>query len=475
MNFSVYQIQELSQILSGRPVNVESHAQIRSFSIDSRTLMEGDWFFCISGERTDGHDHVEQALARGAAGVVLNPSRLPKHLQNRNFPRIQVPDPNSALREWAAHARQYYRGKVLGITGSNGKTSTKEMLARLCAGIGQQVEATPGNFNNWIGVPLTLLSADPDTGWWVIEMGTNRFGEMAELSRIVMPDGAILTNIGESHLEFLRDTEGVAREKCGMFEGMNSVAPVIVPSSLLHLDQVEWFANECGVRLVRYALDEEGDELAADYHAQTIESSGSGILFSLFGLTMHAGTANPLQLRNLISALVLLHQFGISAELLQHAAEILDLSVPGRFHWRKLKQGWLIDDTYNANPGSFLGVLQAIRSMHPEEPLWVVAGPMAELGERSPELHRETGATIFNAGAERLFILGGETGAEYLRGWSASGGGKTKAQRFSELPELLDVFNSQWPGRGIVLVKGSRSARMERFVEKVFESVSETT
>ena len=142
------------------------------------------------------------------------------------------------------HLRNKFNGKVLAITGSNGKTSTKDILASLCSFLDPMAHATPGNYNNLIGVPLTILSSSNKSKWWIIEIGTNKFGEIAELSNIVRPNAAIITSIGESHLEFLESTVGVAKEKSGLFKGMSPGSRVVIPHSLMHKELVEHFAGK---------------------------------------------------------------------------------------------------------------------------------------------------------------------------------------------------------------------------------------
>ena len=170
---------------------------------------------------------------------------------------------------------------------------------------------------------------------------------------------------------------------------------------------------------------------------------------------------------------VLLYENGVDAEQLQQAVSGLDFQVSGRFEWKRLDEGWLIDDSYNANPGSFRGVLQSIRFMHPKTPLIAVIGPMAELGENAEQLHKEVGEVIYHSGCKKLLVLGGDLGESYLEGWKNAGGPKEDAMRFESLEELQKDFQQEWDQKSIVLVKGSRSAAMERFVKAILNHESE--
>ena len=448
----LYTIGEMSQIFKAKTEKINTDLLVHGFSIDSRTMNAGELFFCIKGENTDGHHYISQALEKGACAVVADPACIPEAISQSSFPRILVQDPNLALREWAADIRKRFTGKVLAVTGSNGKTTTKEILAGLCRHLDPNAYATPGNFNNFIGVPLTLLEAPPDAKWWVIEIGTNHFGEVAELSKVVQPTAGIITNIGQSHLEFLQNTEGVAREKSGLFAGMSPGNKVIVPDTLLHLDLVEEEAVKAGVDIVKTT-------------AVTEQVAGKNCKIRFFNEWIESSIDSPLLQQNLVLALTLLKEEGVPVALLKQAAAALDLSVKGRYQQIEMDDWILIDDTYNANPSSFYSVLENLNKTYPGLRKIVVCGAMAELGDLSPELHRQVGETMVKNGVEKMFGLGGAEIKFYLEGWK-NGGGKTEAaRRFSDIDDLTKTFREELRASDVVLVKGSRSAQMERFVE----------
>ena len=450
----LYTFREMRQIINAKLEYIDPDSSFNDFSIDSRTVKDGDVFFCIKGEMTDGHQYISQALEKGASAVVANPEIIPDALQKRDFPKILVPDPNLALREWASDARKNFEGKVLAVTGSNGKTSTKEILSGLCSFFDSNAYATPGNYNNYIGVPLTLLDAPTEAEWWVIEIGSNNFGEIAELSKIVRPTGGVITNIGESHLEFLLDTKGVAREKSGLFAGMAQGSKVVIPESILHQEIVEKEAEKAGVELIKTA------KIA-------VESKEDRLKFNLFDADFETAINNPLFLQNLVSSLTLLRLQGLSVHQLQKATAKLELNLKGRFHTLYMKEWILIDDTYNANPSSFKSVLENIKIQYPQNRKIVVCGKMAELGQKSPELHQQVGINMVKNGVEIMLGLGGEEIESYIGGWKKGGGSLKSAKQFTELVELLNAFKQELKPGDVVLVKGSRSARMERFVENI--------
>ena len=281
----LYTFGEMRQIINAKLKYIDSDSCFNNFSIDTRTIKDGDVFFCIKGEMTDGHQYISQALENRASAIVANLESIPDVLRKREFPKILVQDPNRALREWASDVRNNFEGKVLAVTGSNGKTSTKEIISDLCRFSNSNAYATPGNYNNYIGVPLTILDAPMDSKWWVIEIGSNNFGEIAELSKIVRPTGGIITYIGESHLELLGDTLGVAREKSGLFAGMAQGSKVVIPESILHLDILQKEAYKSRVELIKTS------EIA-------VESKGERLKFNLFEAEFETVITNPIFLKN---------------------------------------------------------------------------------------------------------------------------------------------------------------------------------
>ena len=450
----LYTFGEMRQIINAKLKYIDSNSCFNDFSIDSRKIKDGDIFFCIKGEKTDGHQYISQALEKGASAVVANPETIPDELKKTEFPKILVPDPNLALRQWASEYRKIFEGHVLAVTGSNGKTSTKEIISGLCRYFDSNTYATPGNYNNYIGVPLTLLDAPLEAKWWVIEIGSNNFGEIAELAKITQPTGGVITNIGESHLEFLIDTLGVAREKSGLFSGMTQGSKVVIPESILHLDIVEKEADKAGVELIK----------TGQIAFSSIEDR---IKFNLFETDFETVITNPLLLQNLVYSLILLHSQGLPVVQLQKATANLELNLKGRFHTLYMKEWILIDDTYNANPSSFQSVLENMNNLYPSNRKIVVCGKMAELGKKSHELHQQVGINMVKNGVEILLGLGGKEIESYIGGWKKEGGNLKSAKQFTEIDDLLNYFrNEQKPG-DIVLVKGSRSARMERFVENI--------
>ena len=448
----LYTIDEIKQLLNAKSENVDTNFLVKGLSIDSRNLKAGDLFFCIQGKNKDGHSYITEALERGACGIVANVSKIPNILSKSNFPKILVSDPNQSLCELAIDVRNQFKGNVLAITGSNGKTTTKDILAGLCLFLDPQVYSTPGNFNNYFGVCLTLLNADLSAKWWIVEIGTNKFGEISELSKIVKPTAGIITNIGESHLEFLKSTHGVALEKSGLFKGMFPGKNVVIPDSIMHKELLTDAARIAGLKIT------EAFQVAWDMSDQKTT-------FKLFNRKFETSIKNPLMLQNLVLALTILNLEGVPVSKLLSATTALNLEMEGRFNQIKIDDWILIDDTYNANPSSFKSVLDNLKKMYQGRRKIVVCGAMAELGDLSNEFHSQIGGIIAKSGVSFLFGLGGSEIKFYLKGWKNEGGEPEAAKHFYKLKDLIYSFRQEIRKDDVVLVKGSRSSHMERFVD----------
>ena len=335
MNYH-YTTAELCQIFEGNSRHLSHEQTFERFSIDSRKTQPGDLFFAIAGENTDGHLYLKQALERGAQGIIAHQGKLTSDFLSRNPPLILVADPNRALRDLAENYRKRFsKGRVLGITGSNGKTSAKEIAADLCRFLTPNTHATAGNLNNFFGVPLTILSATLEEAWWVIEMGTNQFGEIETLSKIVKPHLSLITNIGESHLEFLENTQGVAREKAGLFAGMTPGSITAIPATLLHQEIVSDFATRHQIQLVSYGFSHWETSQPSDYPAKIISVSPALSEFEWLGQKFTTSQGNPLLLGNLLGVLTLLHLCEVPLDLLCEATQALPWNIKGRMQFRE--------------------------------------------------------------------------------------------------------------------------------------------
>ncbi len=407
---------------------------------DSRTLPAGALYVALPGERVDGHDFV--AGLAGHAGAALVAKRI-----DCGLPQVVVPDVLAALQALARQWLARMPATVVALTGSNGKTTTKTLTAAMlsrCA----PTHATPGNYNNEIGVPLTVLGLAPGHHFAVVEMGCGKPGDIDELAAIAPPHVAGVTNVGPAHLERLGSVEGVAREKAGVYRGLRAGGTAVIPADDAFADYLSSQAGDR--RRLRFAIDAEAEVRARDVIVGTV---------SRFRLDTPAGSRAielPLpgrhNVQNALCAAALALAAG--AELDAIAGALAEARpVAGRQRRLEVRGAVLYDDSYNANPGSLAAAIETL-ALAPA-PRWLVLGDMAELGPEAVELHRRCGELARARAIERLYAVGPLSAAAA----QAFGSG---ARHYAQIDDLIAVLDRDLVAGATVLVKGSRSARMER-------------
>ncbi|AOY02319.1 UDP-N-acetylmuramoyl-tripeptide--D-alanyl-D-alanine ligase [Jeongeupia sp. USM3] len=433
----------------GGAVQGDAAAAFARVTTDSRDIREGDLFVALRGERFDGHDFADAALAQGAAAVLVETAGAGN--------RIVVADTLKALGELASHWRDVIAPKLVAITGSNGKTSVKEMTASILAAHAgsEAVLATRGNLNNHIGVPLTLLSLRPQHRYAVVEMGMNHFGEIDYLTRMARPDVALVNNAGAAHLEALGSVEGVARAKGEIFAGL-----VAGGTAILNADDDYaplWRELATGRSQTGFGLG-----AAADVRATGVVA---GALGSRFTLETPAGEA-PVELgvpgmhnvRNALAATAA--ALALDVPLVICTAGLAAYQgVKGRLERKQAGSGaLLIDDSYNANPDSMKAAIDVLVRIGAEQHkrTLLVLGDIGEVGADAPARHAEVGAYAKAAGVQALFTLG-----EQMREAATAFG----SRHFDTLAALLAELGPEAGPDAVVLVKGSRFMRMERVVD----------
>jgi UDP-N-acetylmuramoyl-tripeptide--D-alanyl-D-alanine ligase len=419
---------------------------VDSISIDSRVLSAGALFVALKGEHADGHDFAAAAAARGASGLLVE-RELPIDL-----PQVVVPDVLAALAACARARRREFPGPVVAVTGSNGKTTTKEMIGAILALRGPAL-LTRGNLNNHIGVPLTLLSLRAAHTHAVVEMGANHRGEIAHLASIAQPGIGIVTNAGAAHLEGFGSLDGVAEGKGELFAALPRDGVAILNADDRYASR--WRSLAAGREIVTFGLDD------ADYAARKVRSSlEQGVPRLEFDLVAPGGTARVElalagmhNLRNALGAAAAAQKAGASLE--EVAAGLRAVRpVKGRLEFRPAVNGAvLVDDSYNANPGSLKAGLDACRSFAGSR--WLVLGDMMELGTAAEDLHREIGAYARESGVERLLAVGPR--AKRAADEFGAGGAW-----FESVEDLIIEARRSLRADVAVLVKGSRANRLER-------------
>jgi UDP-N-acetylmuramoyl-tripeptide--D-alanyl-D-alanine ligase len=411
---------------------------------DTRTLEPGALFVALTGERFDGHDYLAAARESGAAGaVVRRGSAIPQE-----FPVFEVDDTLQALGLLARDRRREVQGPVVAVTGTNGKTATKEMLA-LALATRWSVHATSGNLNNLIGVPLTILAADPSTEALVVEAGASVPGEIARLRDVIEPSLAVVTNVAAGHVEGFGSLEGVLREKTALLQGAAAAVVGTRPPQLAEL------AREVAERVVT-----AGVEPAADVRPDEWRLDGRGRpVVSFRGVEVSIPAVGRHQVENTMLALAAAEQLGL--ELTAVAAALAELSLPGG-RCELLEHGSLLvlNDCYNSNPASLAAALETAEALRGERPLAVALGTMLELGAESDALHREMAERVIAAKPSLLGAVGAFAAA--LEPHRAVLGDRLLTA--ADPASLGELLAERLVGDELVLLKASRGVRMERAI-----------
>jgi UDP-N-acetylmuramoyl-tripeptide--D-alanyl-D-alanine ligase len=416
---------------------------------DSRSDCTGGLFVALHGERFDAHAFLPQALANGAvAAMVGRPLPL-------DLPQWVVDDTRLGLGRLAAAWRDRLESRVLAITGSNGKTTCKEMVAAILAQTGS-VLATQGNLNNDVGMPLTLLHAR-DEHWLVLEMGANHHGEIGYLTDIARPEAALITNAGRAHLEGFGSIEGVVRAKGEIAGGLPPDGTFVVPGDARWIGL--WRGLARGRRVLTFGLDRDC-EVRTDPATIATEWVDAGFVTRFTadlcgcrcGLSMSlAGLHN---VRNALAAAALTTAAGVAPQAVAAGLASL-MPVPGRLEPKRLGGLRLIDDTYNANPDSVQAAIQVLAAL-PGRPV-VVLGDLGELGPDAARLHRAVGEAVRAAGVAALYAVG-DLCREAVAGYGRGG------HHFDDQAALTAALRCNLTPADVVLVKGSRRAAMDRVV-----------
>ncbi len=412
-------------------------------STDTRNIARGDLFVALKGERFDAHDFLADARDRGAAALVVSDAQKAVGL---GLPVYVVPDTLVALGQLATAWRRAWGRTVIAVAGSNGKTSTKELL-KAALGSTLSVHATAGNLNNLIGVPLTLLAIPSHAEVAVVEVGTNTPGEVATLRAIVEPDLAVLTSIGEEHLEGLGDLAGVLREECAIFDG---AALAIVPSAHPEVAAVA----HTKARLVRSAgLD--GADLSPESWGLD-EQGRPWIELSDARVTLPVRGAH--QAANAMLAIAVADVCGVPREAM--ARGLAAMPVPNmRGAWEQLGRAVLINDAYNANPASMRAGLTLLSSVGTGRQRVAILGSMRELGAHAAEQHREVARAALASGAELIAAVG-----DFVAAFAVEAPNDARVITAPDIDELWPLLSARLAPDAVMLLKASRGMKLERLV-----------
>jgi UDP-N-acetylmuramoyl-tripeptide--D-alanyl-D-alanine ligase len=432
--------------------------RLSGVSIDTRTIGPGELFFAIEGPRFDGHDFLGRAFEKGASAAVARSGRLPEKPQG---PVIEVEDTVKALQRLASHYRDKISATVVAVTGSNGKTTTKDLVAHVLAGT-RRVSGTQGNLNNYLGVPLTILTLRPSDEAAVIELGASFKGEISMLARLAKPRIGVITNVGPTHLEQMGSVERVARCKAELAAELDAGGTMIINGDDERLlSEVRRSAGR-NTTIVTCGFGPENT-----VRAVASESLGlDGMEFEVEGWgTARVPTLGRHSVTNALLALAVGRNMGMTFRLM---CERLAGFKPPSMRMDCLRLGGIlvINDCYNSNPASAGAALETLEEAPAEGRRFAVLGDMLELGEDGPRFHRELGQRA--SFVERLLVTGGLAG-EIARGAVDAGMSPAHADVFSDSAGLIEALLKELRPGDVVLIKGSRGIGLEVVVQALKE------
>lgn len=435
-----------------------NNLKIKSISTDSRNIHKDDLFFAIKGERLDGHQFVTDAINAGAMGAVIS-NEINFDNNYKNFFTIRVKDTTTALGDMARYYRKKLNTKIIGITGSNGKTTTKEMTYHLLSRFGL-VAKSQKSFNNFIGVPLTIFEIENNHLYGVLEMGTNAPGEIRRLSEIGAADVAVITNISKTHLEGLGSIEGVARAKGEILEHLQ------IGGTFVYNVDNPWcvkIANEFQGKTVSFGFSPHANIRGTD-----IKQRNNGYTFIINGtLEIYIPIPGYHNVNNCLASFAICHALDHNINTLKDAFSSFKLPSM-RIEQQHIGNITVINDAYNANPESVRAALQYLSEIKTRGRRVFVCGDMLELGRESTQLHREIGKTVAQLNIDLLWTVG-KYSAEIAHAARLSGMSENQIVSFKDVADISDTEINELKESDMVLIKGSRGMRMENIIEKLKE------
>jgi UDP-N-acetylmuramoyl-tripeptide--D-alanyl-D-alanine ligase len=461
MNSIKITLEDLFNIPGAVIYNPDNYKSVSAVTIDSRNIPPNALFIAIKGKKFDGHAFIKEVVKKGACAVVINKNNINK-IGSISVPVISVPNTTLALGDIARIWRNKLNAKVIGITGSAGKTSTKEILAQLL-GEKYKVNKTISNNNNHIGVPLTILSTNNKHNFLIVELGTNHFGEIQYTAGIAQPDFALITNIADSHLEFFHNMKGVLQEKSALTKITDA------RKGLSFINNDDKLLNKYGADLknrVTYGFNNsakvKGKIKGYNSEGQAeLEISSGKKRFTLF-ISLY-GEQNA---KNFLAAAAVALKSGLSEKDIKSAATKLK-AVDKRLNVNKYNNLMVIDDTYNANPESMKSSLELLGRISKYNNRTAVLGDMFELGKDEIDLHKKLYPVIKRNKIDSVFTIGNRM--KHLNGLLKNT--KLEVKHFNSRNALSSFLGKRDYNNSVVLVKGSRGMKMEEFVHIIEGSV----
>jgi UDP-N-acetylmuramoyl-tripeptide--D-alanyl-D-alanine ligase len=437
-------------------------------TINSRLAKPGELFFCIKGEAFDGHDFIGDAVSKGASGIIYSDEEKfsSKLIDRKDLFAINVKDTLRALQDLAHYHRKQHSVRVVGVTGSNGKSTTKEMIAAIAETSGETLK-NKGNLNNHIGLPLSLFELNKAHELAVLEMGMSAAGEIRRLAEIALPEIGVITNIFPAHLVELKDTRAVQSAKGELFESLGKEDTAVVNADD---PMVFELAEKLRSRIITFGIDQPADVTATDISFR--KNTGFDFTVNLFGekFPIYLPFISFGSIYNSLAAIATGHALGISKENISNGiGNSVHLSQRGEI--LSHNSITILDDSYNANPGSMKDALKTMDLFHSEGKKFFVIGDMLELGDFSETAHLDLGKEVAVSSADYLIAVGAlsKLAAQSAR---QAGMGKDRVASFESHQEAVDFLSGHATAGDFILVKGSRSSRMEKIIEILTSSIT---
>lgn len=458
-------ISELVNAISGKLLMGKDSIKFNGVSIDSRAISPGQVFFAIIGERFDGHDFVVDAYKKGAVSFVVDREiDFPVDIvKNANKPAvIMVEDTTVALQDLASYYRKQHKDlKVVGITGSAGKTSTKDMVAAILD-TSYKVKKTEGNLNNYYGLPLTILSLEGDEEVAILEMGMSKLGEIELLTQIASPDIGVITNVGQTHLENLGTVENVARGKSELITGLPETGIAVLNYDNEYVRDMNLIFT--GDKVIYYGFSKKAD-IYADYIKVNKEGLTSFIVnYKNDKIKIEMNKPGDHNIYNALAAIAVARMLDVDWGLIKRALKKVEFSAL-RWDVQEVQGIKIINDSYNANPLSMKAAIRAVLDIA-EGRVITVLGAMLELGNEEENAHYELGKFIYNHHIDYLFTVG-EPGSLIAKGARESGMEKAKIKTFAVNEEATIALKNIIKAGDCILIKGSRGMKMEEIVKEL--------
>ena len=462
-------VSDILKATGGKLIQGNSELLINGISTDTRSIKQGEIFFALEGENYDGHKFVEQAIHNGAAGAVISSGKKAAYSFHNGFKKcalLEVADTLTALGELAKFYRNSLPASFIAVTGSNGKTTTKDMVYHVLRNF-KSVSRSRKSFNNFIGVPLTIFETETAHDFCIVEMGTNAPGEIKRLSEIIFPDFAILTNISNAHLEGLENIEGVASAKSEFIENMAEDGTLITNADDDWCNQI---ADRFNGKVISFGFNQ-----SADIKASNVKRNDSGFVFTVNdSLTVNLPVFGKHNIYNALAVIAMCDTVGVGIEVI--CDKFIDFKLPPMRMEKQICGGIVVvNDGYNSNPSSMSSALDEFSQLITSGRKVLICGDMLELGNYAERLHKEVGAKVADANIDVLWTVG-PLSRFVAEEAIANGMPRENILSCETSEEMCSFVASQLKKDDTVLIKGSRRVKLEsvsRQIENYFSGRNE--